>query len=370
MRKAICLLLSLALLLGAFPALAESALPAGYDPALAQQLLLIAELCYNIPAQKAMLAKQGFTFEGQYNYDRPAGDARHVAAYTVYLNREQAEPVALIAVRGTGDGEWPLNLEVMPSGNYDLPYAENFRLAAEDVLSTQAELLEGLENPRIVVTGHSRGAAVANVLGALLSDRYGQERVVAYTFAAPRTVRGEYPAYANIYNVINPADLVPYLPLYQWGFARYGTDILLPVEEEALAEAVQAAYDQRTDQMGELPQLQGVPGMVENLANSIAQAVPDLEVGCTVRHSLKHPGPAEEGEEGITGQDFLMALMTGSLRSGGIPPELAKAAAAANDMTPIVSAIMVMVVRKATVSMAMAHMPAVYGAWMTAMEKD
>ena len=74
----------------------------------------------------------------------------------------------------------------------------------------------------------------------------------AYTFATPRTVRGEYPAYANIFNVINPTDYITMLPLPQWGFARYGVDVILPVvgASDRQLSAVQADFAQELGNWG------------------------------------------------------------------------------------------------------------------------
>ena len=65
------------------------------------------------------------------------------------------------------------------------------------------------------VTGHSRGAAVAQLMAKRLSDKYGKNSVYAYTFAAPKVTKSRYKdtsKYTNIFNYINPSDLVTTLP--------------------------------------------------------------------------------------------------------------------------------------------------------------
>ena len=219
----------------ASPALAEwqdrylSQDSAVFDRAFAQEALKLSTLIYYRDQQAAYMRKAGFNTVGYWNFHRPAGDTRHICAYYVYQKAlPDGRTAVLILIRGTGDDEWALNMDVMPSGNYDLPYAENFTLAAQDILDTQAAYLDSLADPVFLVSGHSRGAACANILGKMLTDRYGAQRVYAYTFATPRTVRGEYPAYANTFNVINPTDYITMLPLPQWGFARYGAEVILP----------------------------------------------------------------------------------------------------------------------------------------------
>ncbi|MBQ7061586.1 MAG: InlB B-repeat-containing protein [Clostridia bacterium] len=73
------------------------------------------------------------------------------------------------------------------------------------------------------LTGHSRGAAVANLMASYLIDE-GCE-VYAYTFAAPyNTANTEASAekYDCIFNLVNSNDFVPTLPMPEWGFTRYG----------------------------------------------------------------------------------------------------------------------------------------------------
>lgn len=65
------------------------------------------------------------------------------------------------------------------------------------------------------VTGHSRGAAVANIMAKRLSDTYGKSNVYAYTFASPKVVKVSTKTtkkYSNIINYVNPDDVVTRIP--------------------------------------------------------------------------------------------------------------------------------------------------------------
>ena len=369
MKRTLAILLILTLV--PWTALAEfSASSQVYDPALADWALQIAGLCYMTSIQEAVLSLDGYAKVGEYNFDRAEDDPRHVAAYALYDRPlEGGGTGVIIAVRGTGTGEWKLNMELMPSGDYTLDYAENFFLAAQDVLDTQADYLDGLENPVFLVTGHSRGAAVANVLAASLSDRFGPENVFGYTFATPRTVRGDYPAYENIFNLINPCDLVTYLPFPQWGFERYGTDLLLPVDEaghELLAEA-QAAYAARTDQSGPFRTLPGGSAVTQTLVENMAALLPSMEEDFTLRHALAHPGEAAEGEDGLTAGEFFLLLMEGNLFAQGHTSEAwQRLTQADNDFTPLLAGMQALADQDTAAAIAFSHMPACYGAWMTA----
>ncbi len=71
------------------------------------------------------------------------------------------------------------------------------------------------------VTGHSRGAAIANIVGANL-EKAG-ETAFTYTFAAPNcTLDKNAKSYKTIFNVINEDDFVPCLPMEYWGYTTYG----------------------------------------------------------------------------------------------------------------------------------------------------
>ena len=350
---------------GAYADFAETS--TSFDPELAQYALTVAEMCYSPSRQASMLRNEGFERVGIFNDRRALNDSRHVAAYSVYERQtEHGTTEVLIAIRATGDGEWKLNLDMMPSGNYDLPYAENFFLAAEDILTTQEPYLSGLVSPVFLITGHSRGAAVANLLGARLTDRFGEENVFVYTFASPATVRGEAAAYGNIFNVINPSDIITCLPFRQWGFRRYGTDIILPVEDASLYPIAEEAYAARPDQSGGFVSSLGSTALVSRIVSAMEQLVPDPASGFTISHALSHTGEAEEGEPGMTAGEFLLALFEDGGSFSGIGADLQQAE---NDFTPLLLALKQAAEELGSSWISGMHIPATYGAWITAMSE-
>ena len=161
--------------------------------------------------------------------------------------------ILLVAVRGTfGRDEWLSNLNIANTWGAapepdlkTLPLLhEGFSRAAESVLEALAEYVAtnriDLSRAKILVTGHSRGAAVANLIGARLDDApadtpfatVNRDNVFVYTFATPNvTIRRDdsvrQAKYGNIFNVISPEDMVPNVPIAEWGSARYGKDLFL-----------------------------------------------------------------------------------------------------------------------------------------------
>lgn len=98
-----------------------------------------------------------------------------------------------------------------------------------------------ISNPIFLVTGHSLGAAVANLLAEHLisCDNTNHcpgsrkiEDIYAYTFATPKTVKNKPGKdYKNIFNILNNNDIVPLIPTnllaLNWadnGWTRHGSD--------------------------------------------------------------------------------------------------------------------------------------------------
>ena len=179
-----------------------------------------------------IMQEKGFEVVLQKNFDKAADDAAHTCAYSVG-KREierggETRTLYVVIVRGTDAGEWYSNFDFAPSHSEDTLFAENFLFAAQDVFLGLQEVVTE-ENPLFLAVGHSRGAACANLLGMLLNEQYGADNVYCYTAATPATVRGTMAQYEakNIFNLINPADIVPMMPMQAWGYSRLGTDIIL-----------------------------------------------------------------------------------------------------------------------------------------------
>ena len=82
-------------------------------------------------------------------------------------------------------------------------------------------------------TGSAKKAALSNLLGAQLADQgyFDTENIYVYTFAAPNVSQQEKvsdPKYNFIWNIINPEDIVPTVPLKtsgkkkEWNYGKFG----------------------------------------------------------------------------------------------------------------------------------------------------
>jgi hypothetical protein len=169
---------------------------------------------------------------------------------TVYRSGEKKELV-ILSVRGTNgtNAEWTSNFDVgadtvdyYSAVGFDHPHWKDlanhkgFDVATNRVLEKFAAYekrhgLDKLSNKVILITGHSRGAAIANLLGAHFEDR-ADYKSYTYTFAAPyATTHTDAGSYRTVFNVVNSDDLVPYLPMNEWGFKKYGLTYTLSVND-------------------------------------------------------------------------------------------------------------------------------------------
>ena len=117
----------------------------------------------------------------------------------------------------------------------------------------------------------TRTAAVTNVLSSMvladpskklnIPDRY----VFSYTFNTPKGLAAEHaPAFPNVFNIINSADLVTYIAPEQYGLYRCGRDINLfeskesdykrkSTKEEGKYIKETVWYESKVDSIAEVP---------------------------------------------------------------------------------------------------------------------
>ena len=136
--------------------------------------------------------------------------------------------VLAVCVRGFNYGkEWSNNFLMGSEGNH-----EGFDASANliyDHLKNEVEIHD-YQNLKLWITGYSRGGGVSNVLSQkiLSSTEFTveQENMFVYTFEAPRGLtQANAMPYANVFNIINNADLVTYVAPEQYGLYRCGIDV-------------------------------------------------------------------------------------------------------------------------------------------------
>ena len=156
--------------------------------------------------------------------------------------------LVIVAIRGTtGLQEWQSNANIANSTGAKQRYHEGFAASARLVVRDLAAYLaaHGLmqDSTHILVTGHSRGAAVANLVGAFLDrgelgsmdmQQLLPSHIHVYAFAPANTCTAaserRSALYRNVFNIVNPEDPVPELPFRggSWGYGKYGVTFTLP----------------------------------------------------------------------------------------------------------------------------------------------
>lgn len=156
---------------------------------------------------------------------------------TIKINNTEYTLLSVV-IRGTYNMEWIDNFD---SGTGETH--AGFERAANYVCKNIEEYivnnnLGDITNFKVLVTGHSRGAAVANIVGKNLDDNkikgietLDKKDIYVYTYATPNVTcdsSREENKYSNIFNIVNPEDFVTKVLASKWGYGRYGITYVLP----------------------------------------------------------------------------------------------------------------------------------------------
>ena len=194
-----------------------------------------------------------------YHYAAVEPEFPHKSGYSfAWRQMENGEALVFVAIRGTnGRQEWLSNLNIADATRKKQRYHEGFERSAMLVLHDLALYIEeqGLDIARahFLITGHSRGAAVANLVGAFLdrgewdylTEGMGKAdpgHLSVYAFASPNSctdiAERKAGLYRNIYNIINPEDVIPELPFRggSWDYGSFGLRFCLPSAEKLKGE--------------------------------------------------------------------------------------------------------------------------------------
>jgi len=164
----------------------------------------------------------------------------------------QKKNIVLVSIRGTNGTfeEWSSNFDVgadtyqyyslTGSTHFEWVNKENhkgFDVTANRIKSEVdkyiATTTDSSASTVLWITGHSRGAGIANILGAMYESSENFD-TYTYTFAAPNTTTNndsKASKYNSIFNIVNEDDMIPQLPLEAWGFTKYGINKTLSVED-------------------------------------------------------------------------------------------------------------------------------------------
>ncbi|MCR5704683.1 MAG: lipase family protein [Eubacterium sp.] len=214
-----------------------------YSHTLARFSMELSLMCYSVQkdesknARREVYSELGFS---KYQADEGKEDGS-VSPYDIgYKNiswKGKKETVIVVAIRGAENEEWINNFDAGTSDTH-----KGFKNAGDYVYDgiqkyVNQNKTEMFPEKKILITGHSRGAAAANLVGCRLDDQGLQgteihaEDVYVYSYATPNlTTKSERneKKYGNIFNIVNPEDFVTKVLPAGWNYGRYGITYVLP----------------------------------------------------------------------------------------------------------------------------------------------
>ena len=211
---------------------------------LAKASVVLAQSAYDKYQIYSALLQIDVTFQDPIGYDRlpsqySLGDC-HYVAYTLaykrcWMNGEEYI-IYYLPIRGTPENlEWVSDFTIGDGDDH-----EGFFTAAEPILERLRAIIPNdsydADHTKLWITGHSRGAAVSNIVAREMSDwtELNPDNIFCYAFACPRVSKNANShGYTNINNFVISGDLIPMLPLEDWDFDRNGQTIVLPSPEHA-----------------------------------------------------------------------------------------------------------------------------------------
>ncbi len=214
---------------------------AAYNPLPKDALPLIPELFIEDETTiESVITDSKFSNMMQYHYDdAQMNTAAHTIAHKKIVDTDGShKSLITVTIRGTAAAiEWLTDATSLLQDQQ-----LGFLGARNDVIANLNQYLQDNENnfedERIIlVTGHSLGAAVANLVADSLNsnEEWGSDKIYAYTFATPNVGNHITTDYTNIFNILNRSDYITLVPCSlkpaafagddAWG--RHGIDIPL-----------------------------------------------------------------------------------------------------------------------------------------------
>jgi predicted lipase len=194
-----------------------------FDPAFARDVLLpLTTTAYQLSWGQDLILPPGWEQTGVVTADQSTVDGETAAGLAKVVISENCDwgvvgrkdDTSVIAIRGTEtQHQWLEDFRAIAQ-----PVAHGswwIHQGFDDVWNSMAASLQKawdtacLGNPRVYITGHSLGAALALIMGVHHPEAF------TWTFAGPAVfspIHGLPPS-ADVVRVVNPSDLVPKVPL-------------------------------------------------------------------------------------------------------------------------------------------------------------
>ena len=209
-----------------------------YNHSLATFCSVLSTLAYDVKdGYEKMLSKMDYEQDSMVLDKEGDSICYGLANKTILLDGKETD-VVLVVLRGTYNMEWIDNFDP-GTGKTHKGFKKGADTAYEALKKyiTKKEIGEDGREVKIIVTGHSRGAAVANLLGKEILDKGGSflkeaGNLFDYSFATPNSTSLEERTsekYDGIFSIVNPEDFVTKVMLSKnWNYGRYGRTLVLP----------------------------------------------------------------------------------------------------------------------------------------------
>ena len=212
-----------------------------------EQILVYASSGSSVPVGLTdLLSQRKMRYETHNFHNKLPTNSPFVLADKLVNYNGKVTPLVYVIITGSAGLEgWQGNMMVAGTSN-DISWTSHytFQTSATEIKNTLYDYLHRYNRtrPLVVVTGHSRGGAVANLLAAELTAKEDLEAVYAYTFATPNTTKAPQ-KYRNIYNICNEGDFVAFIPLSQgWGYKKHGITYTFNASQLYLSNSTFRSY--------------------------------------------------------------------------------------------------------------------------------
>jgi hypothetical protein len=179
-----------------------------FSQSLAKTAMALSAASYDVECITQAFPVLGFSNWRYFDKGNNNMNCFYIAQKTITVNG-QTKNLIIVVLRGTSGGfnepEW--------LSNFATPFLDGFQNYADEVLTELRGYISNSSEDKVLITGHSRGAAAANILGVEVNNAglSKQSNTYIYTFATPNTTR--YPVEnQNIFNIINAEDSVAIVP--------------------------------------------------------------------------------------------------------------------------------------------------------------
>ena len=230
---------------------------AGFDESDLVMCMLLSSTAYDkkyknnqLISLKECIVANGFDLNTEdlrsYNYlneNNKDSNKNDVAFSITYRKIDDNNVDLIVVIRGSYNDEWSGNAE-LTGETYDSDQKQhtNFSIAKDSIEKPieqyLSQYLSQYQNINLIITGHSRGAAVSNLYAKEAIDKINGinnlnnipkfNKVTAYTFACPNVEKynNTMENYSSIFNFCLSEDLVPTVPLTYpsdgWNYWKYG----------------------------------------------------------------------------------------------------------------------------------------------------